>query len=86
MTVDLEVATDWICRHESPGNAYVLLCRERDARDDTPCRWKYTVQESYEAQLFHSILELLEAYKNICALDTAVYAEYGLEDVFGGVL
>ncbi|KAK7911959.1 hypothetical protein PG985_014440 [Apiospora marii] len=86
VTDDLEVAGGWCCGHGYPGNAYVLLCREIGAGDEVPWRWKYTIEIAYTAQLFHSIPELLEAYKDTCAVDTAVYPEYGVEDVFGGVL
>ncbi|KAK8062430.1 hypothetical protein PG997_014527 [Apiospora hydei] len=89
---DLEVAAGWNCGHGYPGDAYVLLCREPLAEGDDeenddarPWSWKYTVDIDFAARLFHSMPEFLEAYKDICAVDTAVYPEYGLEDVFGGV-
>ncbi|KAK7959596.1 uncharacterized protein PG986_004450 [Apiospora aurea] len=89
---DLEVAAGWNCGHGYPGDAYVLLCREppaeaddKDNDDARPWSWKYTVDIDFAARLFHSIPEFLEAYKDICAVDTAVYPEYGVEDVFGGV-
>ncbi|KAK6836621.1 FAD-linked oxidoreductase ZEB1 [Apiospora arundinis] len=93
---ELVVGAGWQSGSRSKdSHCYFIFCREptisaevndgEKKKEKTPWSWKYVCEMGFNPNVFDSIPEFLDFYKDAFAVDTEVYPEYGPGDVWNNL-